>query len=199
MPGFLGAVVLAAVFILLLILIQFYLLAKHYRKVGPNEALIISGRGSFVQRPDGTRERVGYRILTGGGTFVWPIIERLDVLSLELLTAEVKVSDTVTDSGGLVDIEGVAQVKVGGGDEAIRAAAERFLSKSREEMAGAFSQVIDGHARALARRTTAEQIERERDTFAQRVREAAAPDMTDMGLVIDSFTLRDVRIRRKGE
>ena len=45
--------------------------SNRYRKVGPNEVLVISG---------GRKKKDGqaFRIVRGGGTFVWPAIERID-------------------------------------------------------------------------------------------------------------------------
>ena len=66
--------------IVVLIVLFFIALAKQYRKVSPNEALIISGgRLHKVTDPDGTVRKIGYRISIGGGTFIKPFIERADV------------------------------------------------------------------------------------------------------------------------
>ncbi|MCS7337857.1 MAG: hypothetical protein NZ739_06415, partial [Verrucomicrobiae bacterium] len=69
------------------IVIVFFLLAgiwaSRYVKVGPNEVLVISGRKRKVVDPDGTVRTVGYRIVKGGGAFVWPVFEKVDVLKLE--------------------------------------------------------------------------------------------------------------------
>ncbi len=61
-----GAVVLVVVLILVV-------MAKQYRKVGPNEVLIISGGGKrTITDPDGTKHEVGYRMRIGGGALVLP-------------------------------------------------------------------------------------------------------------------------------
>ena len=69
-----------SVVIVLIILLRMY--ANRYTKVGPNEVMVISGRQH--RTPDG--RPVGFRVVKGGGTFVWPIFEKADILSLELLT-----------------------------------------------------------------------------------------------------------------
>ena len=75
-----GAVV---VFFGILILI----LALQYRKVGPNEALIIAGgKKHAVTAADGTRKKVGYRYRLGGGTFVWPGLEKVYVLPMDVIS-----------------------------------------------------------------------------------------------------------------
>ena len=55
--------------------------ASRIRKAGPNQVMVISGLQRIVQGPDGTRYKVGFRLLKGGATFIWPFIERIDRLS----------------------------------------------------------------------------------------------------------------------
>ena len=47
--------------------------ASRYTKVGPNQVLVISGRKHRIIDPDGTARDVGFRIVKGGGVFVWPV------------------------------------------------------------------------------------------------------------------------------
>jgi len=63
-----------------------------------------------------------------------PVIERVDDLSLELMTIEVSTADVYTLEGVPVTVDGVAQVKVGSDEISIATAAERFLSKSQAEV-----------------------------------------------------------------
>src|ERR1043166_3977728 len=108
--------------------------AARYAKVGPNQVLVISGRKHRISDPDGTIRDVGFRIVKGGGVFVWPVYEKVDILSLELLTIDVQTPEVYTSKGVPVRVDGVAQVKVKGDDLSIRTAAEQFLSKGVEDI-----------------------------------------------------------------
>ena len=78
---------LAIVGIPLVLVMLFIVYASRYKKVGPNEVLIISGRGAeAIDAATGQKARRSFRIVKGGGTFIWPVIERVDNLSLELMT-----------------------------------------------------------------------------------------------------------------
>lgn len=167
--------------------------ASRYTKAGPNEVLIISGRRRIILDPDGQKRRVGFRILKGGGTFVFPVIERVDRLSLEVITLDVNTPEVYTAPGVPVEVDGVAQIKVKGDDISIATAAEQFLSKSRDDLLNIALQTVEGHLRAILGTMTVEDIYRNRDEFAQKVQEVAASDMANMGLQIVSFTLRDIR------
>src|SRR6266571_9478355 len=107
--------------------------ASRYTKVGPNQVLVISGRRHRITDPDGASHDVGFRIVKGGGVFVWPVYEKIDILSLELLTIDVQQEqDVYTSKGVPVRVDGVAQIKVKGDDVSIATAAEQFLSKDTE-------------------------------------------------------------------
>jgi flotillin len=167
--------------------------ASRYTKVGPNEVLIVSGRRHTVVGGDGRTSKVGFRITRGGGTFVMPVVERVDILSLELMTIDVKTPEVYTVQGVPIMVDGVAQVKVRGDDVSIRTAAEQFLSKSQSDIMNVALQTLEGHLRAILGTMTVEEVFKNRETFAGRVQEVAATDMANMGLAIVSFTIRDIR------
>jgi flotillin len=167
--------------------------ASRYTKVGPNQVLVISGRKHRVTDPDGTPREVGFRVVKGGGVFVWPVFEKVDVLSLELLTIDVQTPEVYTSKGVPVKVDGVAQTKVKGDDISIATAAEQFLSKGVDEIKNIATQTLEGHLRAILGTMTVEDIYQNRDAFASKVQEVAAGDMANMGLTIISFTIRDIR------
>ena len=167
--------------------------ASRYTKVGPNEVLVVSGRKYRVTDPDGTVRTRGFRIVKGGGTFIVPVIEKADVLSLELLTIDVQTPEVYTSKGVPVRVDGVAQIKVKGDDISIATAAEQFLSKGTDEIRNIATQTLEGHLRAILGTLTVEEIYQNRDAFAAKVQEVAAGDMANMGLGIVSFTIRDIK------
>src|SRR5690242_14781809 len=166
---------------------------SRYTKSGPNQVLVISGKKRKMVEADGTSREVGFRIVKGGGTFVYPVVEKVDVLSLELLTIDVQTPEVYTSKGVPVKVDGVAQVKVKGDDISIATAAEQFLSKGREDIRNIATQTLEGHLRAILGTMTVEDIYQNRDAFASKVQEVAAGDMANMGLQIVSFTIRDIR------
>jgi flotillin len=181
------AVGVIAVIIVLFMLMKMY--ANRYTKVGPNEVLVVSG----LSRKLASGQTVGFRLVKGGGTFVWPIFEKVDFLSLELMTLDVRLKEVYTVVGVSINIDGVAQVKIKGEDEAIRTAAERFLGRTEEQIKSIALQTVEGHLRAIVGTLSVEDIYKNRDVFAQKVQEVSAGDLANMGLGIDSFTVRDIR------
>ena len=166
---------------------------KQYRKVGPNEVLIISGGGKrTVTDPDGTKKKIGYRMHIGGGTFVLPFVETAEVLSLEVFTVDIKTPEVMTSQGIPVVVKGTSQVRVRSTDYDIRQAAEQFLGEGIEGMRQVSLQIIEGHVRSTIGTMTVEQIYRKRKEFADRVEEEAGGDLARMGLTIISFSLTEI-------
>ena len=180
-----GAVALVVVLILII-------MAKQYRKVGPNEVLIVSGGGKrTITDPDGTKHQVGYRMRIGGGTLVLPFVETFQVLPLDVYTLDLQVPDVLTAQGIQITAQGQAQVKIGSDESAIRMAAEQFLGRGGEGIKDVAGQIFEGHMRAALGSMSVEQLFQQRGAFAEKVRQTATGDFSRMGLQILSFSLKD--------
>src|SRR5712675_1760208 len=155
--------------------------AKLFVKAGPNEALIVYGLR-------------GKRVRVGHGTVIIPVVESYRTLSLELMSFDVAPQqDLYTNQGVAVTVEAVAQIKVKSDDVSIRTAAEQFLSKSEDERQGLIRLVMEGHLRGIIGQLTVEQIVKEPEMVADRMRSTCADDMNKMGLEVVSFTIKEVR------
>ncbi|MBF0408630.1 MAG: flotillin family protein [Candidatus Riflebacteria bacterium] len=175
----------------LILILMLY--ASRVQTVGPNEVLIISGRPNLIIDSEGNKHEIGFRIVKGGRAFVWPIIEKCEKLSLELMTLDIQTPEVVTKSGVPILVDGVAQIKVKGEDFSIITAAEQFLGKSKSEIMSIAHQTLEGHLRAILGDMEVEEIIRKRDTFAAQVQDISAPDIAKMGMAIVSFTIKDIR------
>jgi flotillin len=192
--GAIGMALIAVAGIVLVIFVLVGIYASRYKKVGPNQVLVISGRQHTIVSPvTRKKERIGFRVVKGGGVFIWPVVERVDVLSLEIMTIDVQTPEVYTELGVPVTVDGVAQIKIKGDEVSIRTAAEQFLSKSTAEVKTVAHETLAGHLRAILGTMTVEDIYKDRDAFAQRVQEVSAMDMANMGLDIVSFTIKDIR------
>src|SRR5216117_139032 len=174
-------------------ILAIYAVARRYKKVGPNQVMVISGRKAKIKTPDGRVEEVGFRIRRGGGAFILPLLEKVDLLSLEIMTLDVTTPEVYTKPGVPIIVDGVAQVKVGGDEHSIRTAAEQFLGKTADQIKDIALQTVEGHLRAIIGTMTIEDIYKNRDQFASQVQEVAVGDLANMGLQIVSFTMKDVR------
>src|SRR6201994_873398 len=156
-------------------------IAKMFRKAGPNEALIVYGFR-------------GPRIIKGSGAVIFPVVESCRQLSLELMSCDVAPQqDLYTKQGVAVTVEAVAQIKVRSDQESIMTAAEQFLNKTPQEREGLIRLVMEGHLRGIIGQRTVEQIVKEPELVGERMRATCAEDMSKMGLIVVSFTIKEVR------
>lgn len=170
-------------------------LARCYRKVGPNQVLIVSGRkDTYVNPYSGERVQKSFKIYHGGGTFVVPLRERVDVMSVELMTLEIRTPEFFTKFGVPIVVDGIAQIKVRSEDPvAVATAAEMFLSKSAREMNEIAHQMMQGHLRAVISTMPFEEIHANPEAFAQTVQKLTAEDLANMGIQVVSFTIREIQ------
>src|SRR3981189_723545 len=151
------------------------------RKVGPHEALIVYGMR-------------GTRIVKGGGTIIFPMIEMCKELSLELMSFDVAPQQSLyTNQGVAVTVEAVAQLKVKSVPVSIKTAAEQFLTKRPEQREGLIRLVMEGHLRGIIGQLTVEQLVKEPEMVGGHMRSTCADDMRKMGVEVVSFTIKEVR------
>jgi flotillin len=184
--GIFGAVI-ALVLVALVII-------KRYRIAKPDEAIIVTGgKGKEVVDASGQRSRdlSGQKVVTGGGVFVLPFVQKSFTISLRsrrlTITTEAQTTDGIT-----IQAQAVAVVKVGGTQEMIRAAAQRFLSNS-DEIDESTQEVLSGSLRSIIGGLTVLQIIRDRAVVAQSVLEAAEEALTKQGLVVDTLQIQEIR------
>src|SRR3954452_20380752 len=173
----LSSVILGAVVALVLIM---WVVGNLFRRVGPNRALIVYGWG-------------GTHIVTGGGRVVWALFQRFQEVSLELMSFDVAPEQQLyTSQGVAVAVEAVAQIKVKSDPESIRTAAEQFLTKPAEERQALLRLVMEGHLRGIVGLLKVEEIVKEPEIVAGRVRDSVSDDLNKMGLEAVSFTIKKV-------
>ncbi len=178
MSSVLVIIIVAVVFATLLL---FTAIGKMFRKAGPNQAIIVYG----FRRA---------RVIKAGAAVIFPVVETYRELTLELMSFDVAPQqDLYTKQGVAVTVEAVAQIKVRSDEESILTAAEQFLSKSQGEREGLIRLVMEGHLRGIIGQLTVEQIVKEPEMVAERMRATCLDDLSKMGLEVVSFTIREVR------
>jgi flotillin len=184
-------VIIGIVVLILLALIGVFI--TKYRTAGPDEALIVTG--SFLGNGNVHVDESGnkIKIIRGGGTFILPVFQQAKPLSLLSSKLEVTTPEVYTEQGVPVMADGVAIIKIGGSISEIATAAEQYLGKPREDRESEAREVLEGHLRSILGSMTVEEIYKNRDKFSQEVQRVASQDLAKMGLVIVSFTIKDVR------
>ena len=156
------------------------LFISSYIKASPDEALIISG---LRKKP---------KIIIGKSGFRIPFLEKKDRLSLKLIPIDVKTSSSVPTADYInINVDAVVNVKVSDNLEKINLAAQNFLNKDTEKIGAIAREVLEGNMREIVGQMTLEQMVSDRQTFAEKVKDNAAPDLAKMGLDIVSFNVQN--------
>src|SRR5271168_2389965 len=176
-----NTVVVVVGWCVLAVILVLGMIAKMFRKAGPNEAIIVYGFR-------------GPRVVKGHGTVILPMVESSRQLSLELMSFDVAPQqDLYTKQGVAVTVEAVAQIKVRSDEESILTAAEQFLSKTPDQRESLIRLVMEGHLRGIIGQLTVEEIVKQPEMVAERMRSTCMDDISKMGLEVVSFTIKEVR------
>jgi flotillin len=171
----------------LVVLLVLFVISR-IRVAGPNQAFIITGR----KGKKGGGDTSGQKVVMGASVFVVPFVQKLGIMDLTSRQIGISVPAAVSSNGIRCSLEGVAVVKVGGTEELIRAAAQRFLGQQHD--VDVFTrEVLAGSLRAIVGRLSVEEIIRDRAAFAAAVAEEAENSLTGQGLMLDTFQLQDIQ------
>ncbi|PRY12049.1 flotillin family protein [Kineococcus rhizosphaerae] len=188
-----SAVVIAA--IVLVALVVAVAVKIRYKIASPSEALIIVGRkGRPVTNPqtgEVTTDLSGQKVVMGAGVFVKPLVQQAHRLSLSSVRIPISIRGAVSRQGIRLNVDGVAIVKVGGTEDFVRAAAQRFLQQQKE-IEPFTQEVLAGSLRGVIGTLTVEEIIRDRVAFARQVEEEAVTSLNNQGLVLDTLQIQDV-------
>jgi len=179
---------------ILVVVLVAIIIIRRYQIAKPNEAIIVTGgRGREVVDAEGksTRDLSSQRVVTGGGVFVMPFVQRSFKLSLESRKLDLN-TEAQTQDGITITAKAVAVVKVGGSSQMIRDAAQRFLG-NEDQIKSSTEEVLSGSLRALIGTLTVDQIMNDRAAVAQSVLGVAEEALTKQGLVIDTLQIQDIR------
>lgn len=179
-------------FIVLLVLLAFFiamgLFSRNYIKVPPNMVAVLSGR----KRKLADGRVVGYRLVRGGAALRIPLLEKVDYLSLNVFTIPLEIKRAYTLHGVPVSVKAIANVKIRSDEASLHAAAERFLGMSLQQIQQVIFQTLEGHLRSILGTLTVEEINNDRQSFAQKLTSEAAVDLEKMGIGVDVLTIQEI-------
>ena len=170
----------SAIIAIVVIAIIVIFLSVGYVKAPPDMAFIISG----IKKKS--------KIVIGKAAIRIPFFERLDKLNLRLIPIDVKTSNAVPTADYInINVDATVNVKISNESEKLRLAAENFLNKNTEYIAGVAREVLEGNVREIVGKMKLEEMVSDRQKFATLVKENAEPDLAAMGLDIISFNVQN--------
>ena len=156
------------------------LLTMGYEKAPTDKAYIISG---LRKEP---------RVVIGRATIKVPFLERKDELILQLIPIDVKTASTVPTADYInVRVDSNVNVKISKDEKLIKLAAQNFLGKDTKYIANIAREVLEGNMREIVGSMKLEEMIKDRQKFAELVKQNAEPDLKAMGLEIISFNVQN--------
>lgn len=178
----------AIIALVIAVLGLFVFIARRIRRVPPNEALVIVGRGAG--RNAAADSPGGQRVVIGGRTFVWPILQQGFAISLEQRQIGITV-EGVDKHRIKIAIKASINFKVSGTEDGVRRAAQRFLSQ-QGTLTDIIRESLEGSLRSIVGDMTIEQIISDRKSLSDRVVAETKADLVEQGLQVDLLNISDI-------
>lgn len=153
----------------------------------PNEVLIFSGKNRNLNG-----RVLPYRIIKGGRGYRTPFLERVDQIDLTNMIIDLEARNAYTKGGIPISITGIANVKIAGHEPMLNNAIERFLGKGRAEIIAIAKSTLEGSLRGVLATLTPEELNEDRNLFAEKLVAEVEQDMTSLGLVVDTLKIQNI-------
>ena len=160
------------------------LFVSRYRRCPANKVLVISGRVGG----DGAA-----KCISGGGAFVWPVIQEYAYLSLEPIQIDIPLKDALSLENIRVAVPSVFTVAIGTDAEVRQNAAVRLLGLGHDQIKRQAQDIIFGQLRQVIASMNIEQINRDRESFLHRILTSLEPELKKIGLVLINVNITDLK------
>jgi flotillin len=145
----------------------------------PNEVLVRSGLGN--------------RVIHSGRAIRMPLIHEIDRLDLRNMVIQLNVTNAYSEGGIPLKVKGVANVKIASSsDRLLNNAVERFLGQGRDHVSRIAKETLEGNLRGVVAALTPEQVNYDREAFANQLAEEAGDDLSNLGLEVDNLRVQSV-------
>ncbi|MBA3858581.1 MAG: hypothetical protein C0507_16870 [Cyanobacteria bacterium PR.3.49] len=179
--GIVGIIALAVVNLGFLV----WMVSSFYKKCPPNQAMIVSGMLSADAMGNMSR------VIIGGGSTVFPVIQECRFLSLECMAIELDPQTPyITADGSQLKFKAIAQVKVKSDPASVLTAAEHFLDSART--AETLKEILLGQTRALAGTITQSDVLHDQIGFADKVIELSNESLKKFGMTVVAYSIQEM-------
>lgn len=169
-----GGIVLVAVIVLAILFKCFW------RVAGTNEVLIVSGFGKVKTK-------------SGGGTFVWPILQKTQRMTLENIQVDFTSRNEIPTQDAIhVLVDAVANMAISQDPMRQRIAASKFAGYSIQQIRDTVVPVLEGNIREIISQTRFEDLIRgDKKVFAEKIQENVTPNLADLGIDLTTFNIQN--------
>jgi len=180
-------IIVVAITILVVVIFIAYTLKNLLFVATPNQVLVLAGGQHRLRK-----RIVGYRAIRGGRAVRMPLIESVHWMDLSNIPVDIQVKHAFSKGGIPLNVQGIGHVKLPGAEPRLSNAVERFLDRSRAEIAQIARETLEGNVRGVLAQLTPEQVNEDKIAFANKLLDEAEHDFVRMGLVLDTLKIQNV-------
>ena len=180
----LGPALVLGVLAALVLVGTLLLFVSRYRRCPANKVLVISGKVSGGESA---------KCISGGGAFVWPVIQEFDYLGLEPIQIDIPLKDALSFENIRVSVPSVFTVAIGTEAEVRQNAAIRLLKLTHEQIKRQAQDIIFGQLRQVIASMRIDEVNRDRDAFLHKIQTSLEPELKKIGLVLINVNITDLK------
>lgn len=158
---------------------------SRYRRCKPNQVLVVYGKTGG--------EKKSAKLYHGGAAFVLPIIQSYDVLSMEPMQIDCKLTGALSSQNIRVDVPTTITVAISTNPEIMQNAAERLLGMDTESTENLITDIVYGQMRLIIAEMTIEKLNSDRDEFLDKARKNIDNELNKLGLYLLNINISDIR------
>ncbi len=178
-----SGLIFVALPILLIFVFFSVLMVRQYRRCPSNRILVVYGKVA------GQRAA---KCLHGGGTFVIPLIQDFEYLSLEPLTIDIELTGALSKKNIRVNVPSTFTIGISTEPEIMNSAAERLLGMSEQQISAQARDIILGQMRLVLATLGIEEINQDREKFLDLVNKNVGFELNKIGLDVINVNIRDI-------
>lgn len=156
---------------------------SRYRRCKPNQVLVVYGKTGG--------EKKSAKLYHGGAAFVLPIIQSYDILSMEPMQIDCRLTGALSSQNIRVDVPTTITVAISTNPEIMQNAAERLLGMDTESTENLITDIVYGQMRLIIAEMTIEKLNSDRDEFLDKARKNIDNELNKLGLYLLNINIRD--------
>lgn len=174
---------LAIIAFIVIIFFTIIFLASRFRRCPSDKILVIYGK---VEKGRSSR------CMHGGGAFIWPLIQDYSYMSLTPITISIPLEGALSLQNIRINVPSTFTVGISTQPEIMMNAAERLLGINQQAIEDMAKEIIFGQLRLTVASLTIEQINQDRESFLESIRQNVEPELNKIGLYLINVNITDI-------
>lgn len=174
---------LAVIAFVFLVFFTVLYLSSRYKRCPSDKILVIYGR---VEKGKSSKT------LHGGGALVWPLIQDYAYLSLTPMTISIPLERALSMQNIRIDVPSTFTIGVSTRPEIMSNAAERLLHLPAADIEEMAKEIIFGQLRLTVASLSIEQINQDRESFLESIKQNVQPELNKIGLYLINVNITDI-------